>query len=381
MTPAQGLQGAQKRPVHPERKTVFAVVGAGNGGQAMAAHLALMGAQVILYNRSAAPLAAIWKNGGIELEGALTGKARPWLLTSRLEPVASQAQVLMIVVPATAHRALAAGLAPHLRDGQVVILHPGRTLGAVEFGHVLRMHGCRAQVVVAEAQSLLYAARAVQPGQVHVYGLKNQVRLAALPATKTREVLQILHPYFPQFVGARNVFETSLDNVGAVFHPAPVLLNAGRIEGDAEPFDYYHRGITPAVARVLERVDAERLAVAAAYGVAVPSALEWLGQVYGARGLTLYEALQDTAAYAGIRAPSTLDTRYLWEDVPASLVPLASLGQLARVPCPTMRSLIHLASVIHGVDYWGLGRRAERLGLGEMNRENLHEFVQEGRVV
>ena len=43
----------------------------------------------------------------------------------------------MVVVPSSAHADLAAAMAPHLRDGQVIILHPGRTCGAIEVAAVL----------------------------------------------------------------------------------------------------------------------------------------------------------------------------------------------------------------------------------------------------
>ena len=50
------------------KSTRYAVIGAGNGGKAMAAHLALKGFQVNLYNRSSDHIAAIKARGGIELE-------------------------------------------------------------------------------------------------------------------------------------------------------------------------------------------------------------------------------------------------------------------------------------------------------------------------
>jgi hypothetical protein len=51
----------------------FAVIGAGHGGKAMAAHLALMGFKVSLYNRTMSHIEVIKTRGGIELDG---GRAR-----------------------------------------------------------------------------------------------------------------------------------------------------------------------------------------------------------------------------------------------------------------------------------------------------------------
>ena len=54
----------------PEKYTV---IGAGHGGKAMAAHLALMGLKVTLYNRTPDHISVIKKRGGIELESAEGG--------------------------------------------------------------------------------------------------------------------------------------------------------------------------------------------------------------------------------------------------------------------------------------------------------------------
>ncbi len=49
----------------PQRMTV---IGAGHGGKAMAAHLALLGREITLYNRTFDHINIIGERGGIELE-------------------------------------------------------------------------------------------------------------------------------------------------------------------------------------------------------------------------------------------------------------------------------------------------------------------------
>ncbi len=48
--------------------THYTVIGAGHGGKAMAAHLALMGFPVTLYNRTPDRVSVITARGGIDLE-------------------------------------------------------------------------------------------------------------------------------------------------------------------------------------------------------------------------------------------------------------------------------------------------------------------------
>ena len=56
--------------------------------------------------------------------------ARWLLVTSDMGEALEKAQVIMVVVPSSAHADIARAAAPHLKDGQIVILHPGRTCGA-----------------------------------------------------------------------------------------------------------------------------------------------------------------------------------------------------------------------------------------------------------
>ena len=363
----------------------FSVLGAGHGGTAMAAHLAHMGIRVSLFNRSAARLAPIQAAGGIDLvtEG-LSDMPRGFVqipvVTSDIAEAIKGATVIMVVVPATGHHFMAEALAPHLVDGQMVVLNPGRTGGALEVHGVIRERGCKADAVVAEAQTFIYASRSVNPGQTRIFRVKNNIPVAAIPAHRTPDVVKALRTAFTQFVPGDNVMKTSLDNIGAIFHPAVTVLNGARIESTNGDFDYYTEGITPTVSLILERLDAERVAVAEAMGFRAMSAREWLYMAYDAAGRTLYEAMRANRGYDGIKAPPTLFTRYISEDVPCSLIPIASLGDMVGVECPTIKSVIHLAGILHGQDFWASGRTAEKLGLAGKSLKDIRRLIIEGEV-
>jgi opine dehydrogenase len=353
-------------PVANGKPPVFCVLGAGHGGIAMAGHLALMGFTVNLFNRTEERIWAVQQRGGVELQGEIEGFGRLNTVTHVIEEAIREADVLMVVVPASGHRFMAEACAPHLKDGQIIILNPGRTLGAIEFKQVLKEKGCSADVIIAEAQTLIYASRVTNPGQAKIFRIKNSVPLASIPAYRIPEVLKAIRPAFPQFAPGTNVFRTSFDNIGAVFHPTITILNAGWIE-DKRDFEFYVQGASPSVCQVLERLDAERVAVAEALGINSITAREWLYRAYDATGRNLYEAMLANVGYRGLLAPNNLNVRYLNEDVPMSLVPMASLGEMLGVPTPTIRGIIHLASIISGVDYWAEGRTVEKLGLAGMS--------------
>ncbi len=352
------------------KKFKFAVLGAGHGGLAVAGHLALMRFDVRLYNRSEERLWGVRASGGIELEGELEGFGPISVATTNIEEALEKVDIIMVVVPATAHRFMAEKSAPYLRDGQIVILNPGRTFGALEFKQVLNEKGCTADVLIAEAQTFIYASRATGPGQVKIFRIKHSIPLATVRAHLIPQVLKAIRCAFPEFVAGDNIFKTSFDNIGAVFHPALCMLNAGWIE-DAAEFEFYVQGVTPSVAHVLERLDAERVAVAEALGIRALTAREWLYLAYSAAGRTLYDAMRANPGYRGIMAPNNLNMRYISEDVPCSMVPIASVGAMLQVPTPTINSMIHLASAIHQCDYWKEGRTAERLGIAGMTLKQL----------
>jgi len=345
----------------------FAVLGAGHGGLAMAGHLAYMGFRVSLWNRTAERIEHIQFRGGIGLEGAVTGEGRIQLATSDLKEAVSDAKVIMVAVPASAHQDVATALADVVHDGQVIVLNPGRTGGAIEVQNVFMKKGVTADVTIAEAQTFLYTSRRIEPSSVHIFDIKNEVAVAALPAYKTPEVLKMLRIGFPQFIPGDNVLRTGLENVGAIFHPGVMILNAGRIESTHGDFQYYLEGITPSVAAILEAMDRERVQVAEALGLRAHTAREWLYLTYGSPGRDLYQAIQSTPGYKGIMAPAHLNHRYILEDIPMSLVPIASIGEMLGVKTPTIRAMVQLASLIHGRDFWKEGRTVERLGIKGMS--------------
>ncbi|NMC83507.1 MAG: NAD(P)-binding domain-containing protein [Armatimonadetes bacterium] len=364
-------------------KPVFAVLGAGNGGMAMAGHLALRGFEVRLFNRSPERIDAVRQTGSIQLvaeddDSLPHGIGEISLASTDMREILNGADVIMVVVPATGHGYMAEQCVPHLRDGQIVILHPGRTGGALEFHNVVRQNAPGVDVIVAEAQTLLYACRLMNPGQVRMFGMKHSVPVAALPAYRTPEVIKAISPAYREFVPGDNVMKTSMDNIGAIFHPAVTVLNCSRIESTRGDFEYYIDGISRSTSVILEKVDQERIAVGAAMGFNCMSAREWLYFAYGSAGRTLYDAVRANNGYYGIKAPPTLDTRYLWEDVPMSLVPIASMGEMLGVPCPTTRSIIHLAGLLNECDYWDTGRTVERMGLAGLSLKEIRRLVLEG---
>jgi opine dehydrogenase len=363
-------------------ETRYAVIGAGHGGKAMAADLASRGFSVNLYNRTQEHITEIILRREIELEceDGSVHACHLEVVTSDISQALDGVDVILVVLPASAHRDIARLCATRLRSGQVVVLNPGRTGGALEFRRILNQMGCAGDVIVAETATFLFASRSTGPAQARIFRRKNAIPVAALPATHTSLVLERVHGALPQFIPAVNVLHTSLDNMGAIFHPALTLLNSGWIERTMGDFQFYVDGVTHSTARVLEVLDRERVTVASALGVRARPALTWLKDAYSAEGETLYEAIQANPGYQGIKAPRNLRHRYLFEDVPFSLVPLASLGAQFGVETWATEAMIRLACVVHGTNYFARGRTVEDMGLKGLRVSEVKQYVQLGEI-
>lgn len=352
----------------------WAVIGAGNGGQAIAGYLGLKGASVRIFDIFAERIDELKKMRGIKVDGDVDGFGKIELATTNISEVLQGTQVIMVVTPAIAHKDVAKACVPYLRDGQIVVLNPGATGGAIEFRQITEKERCKANVTIAEAQTLIFTCRSERPGQSRILATKKQVKLAALPAKKTADVVTVLNTVFSKFEPAINVLETSLNNTNAIVHPTPTLFNVVRIDTKTD-FLHYRDGITPTISAFLEELDLERVNVGKALGLSLESTREWYNNVYGTDGLTLYEAIQNNNAYRHILGPNDLKTRYLYEDIPTGLVPIVSIGKMLEVPVSRMETIIKLAEYLVDKNLTENSRTVESLGLFGMTPQQIWEFA------
>ncbi|MCK9268370.1 MAG: NAD/NADP octopine/nopaline dehydrogenase family protein [Alkaliphilus sp.] len=360
-----------------KRETTYCVIGAGNGGIAMAGYLAMLGYRVNLYNRTLTRIAPLMENRIVYLTGEEDGFGVLNKVTDNMEEAIDGIDIIMVTVPAMGHYGIAKVMAPYLKDNQIIILNPGRTGGALEVYEILLRERERNKIIVAEAQTFIYACRAMEPNRAHIFKSKKEVTLAAIPATKTNYVLQLINEAYPQFIPAKDVLETSVNNYGAIFHPAPTLLNSGHIERCA-PFEYYTEGITPSIGNFLEKLDRERMELGRMLQARTLSAVDWLKETYSAEGKTIFEAVQNNPAYKGLQAPQGLDIRYIYEDVPYGLVPMESIAHVLGIKTPAITSVIDIAQLMTNRNFREEGRTANKLGLGGLSVAEMHMLARKG---
>ena len=332
------------------------VCGAGHQGLSMAAHLALNGIKVTLWNRTLNHIQKIVETKTIFCNGSINGIARIEKASSKIQEVVSD--FVMVATPSSAHRDVARKLAPYVHKNMIVVLNPGRTFGAIDFANTLKECGVKEMPKIAETQTIVYTCRKSSSDNVVIYALKNDVKIAAMYKKDMDYIMDRMPDCLKQHFGiVDSMAVTSFSNIGMILHCAPVLMNIGWIETEKVDFKYYYDGISESVASFLEKMDSERMAVAKAVGFEVESVTEWLKRIYHVEGKTLYECIQNNLKYKEIDAPKSIQCRYILEDVPNGLVPIEYVGIQLGVLTPNITTIINLANGVLEQDFREEGRR------------------------
>ena len=361
-----------------------AVIGAGNVGCALAADLALRGHDVRLCTRSPARLDPIRAAGGITLTGAVEGFAPLALLTVSLAEATAGADLVAVTVPTPALPHYARPLAQTVTADQLIWLDPGHSGGALYLAAEMERTTGRRGRRICQLSTASHGSRMSGPATVGVFGLPN-ASLAAFPGRHLDECHQRINALFPgRFAKAASVLEVDLLNMNAVMHPPQMVCSASWIEATQGDFSIYQEGSGPAVGRLIEAVDRERMAVADRLGISTVSLVEFLRQSgyttdEGAATGSVFGALRAGEAIKGVKAPPTLDHRYLHEDVGWGLVPWIHLAEVVDVPTPVMDAVTQVAGTINGVDYRRTGLTLERMGLTGMGPGEITRYAKNGR--
>jgi opine dehydrogenase len=311
---------------------------------------------------------AIHEAGGIYAEGQLEGFSAIDYAGHNIEAALSDVELIIAVGPAYSTRPFAEACKPHLRPGQMVLICPGSCAGSLEFKIAAGLALEDRSIMVAETSTLPYAVRMVGPARIKVFlKLEDGLYVAAIPAGDTDQVLNALADVYPALTAARNILQTSLQNGNPVIHPSVSLLNAALIERTQGDFFFYEEGITPAVGRLLEGIDQERMAIGRRLGLQVLSEPE-LGTMQGyMREATYVRGYTEAPGFQGIKAQSQLDHRYIHEDVGYGLVFWQSLGQQVGVETPNISAVIQLATTVMDRDYLAEAPRTmATLGLADL---------------
>jgi opine dehydrogenase len=355
----------------------IAVLGGSHGGYTTAADLALAGHRVRLWRRSAEALEPVRETGTITLiaEGR-QGAARLDRATADAGEALEGAEVVIVPLPATSHDDVARHLAGRLTGKEVVLLTPG-TLGAFVLARALARAGAPLPFAFAETGTLPYLTRKTGPTAVTAPVRAANLPAGVFPASRSAPALQRLQALFPAIRPCADALDAALTNAGTVIHPPLVLVNAAAI--DAGQFDIHAAGTSASARRLIDAVDAERMATRRGLGYPAPhyELATYYDEARAAEGLYGAGARAKVVASGLWSEVVSYEHRYVTEDVVLGLTLFESAGRTAGVPTPAVSGLLGVFGALLGRDLAG-GRALDHLGLGDLTRREVRTLLHEG---
>ncbi|KUO42205.1 MAG: hypothetical protein APU95_05430 [Hadesarchaea archaeon YNP_N21] len=354
-----------------------------------AADLSLRGHEVRFYSRTGERFKPVIEKGGIKLigkEDELPGKfAKISLLTTDIKEAISGADLILNPLPFFGVQTYAKLVAPHIEDGQTLV-YLGKGGGAIEYFRVFKEQGVDKEVYLGDTNTLPYGASYMGENVVRLESRVWELITTAFPGKNTDKIVRMMKEAYPMYSirKAQSPLETVLVDYNAITHPPPMLCNAGRIESGDKNFHLFGKdALTPAVVRLTQAVDRERMALSKALGIRAYTLEEEILHVrWNPHGedyvLPLYEAIH-TPFLEMCEGPFKLETRHLLEDVPYGLVTFSSLGDMLGVPTPVIDAEITLAETLLGRDFRGIGRTVEKMGISPAwDLQTLNRYLHEG---
>ena len=359
----------------------IAVLGGGNGSFAAAGDLSLAGHEIRLWRRNPADAAAHNRAGATIMVKDFSGRREAKLarVTADIAEVVSQAELIICPAPAFAQADIATVLAPHLTDGQVVFLPPG-SLGSLVFARAAFESGNRAQADFAETGTLPWLARKHGAYEVQISGRGKRLPTGVFPQCRADHALPIIAAAFPNAIEpCGDALSGALMNAGPIIHPPLIMMNAGPIE-HFEQWDIHKEGTQPAIRRVTDALDAERIAVREAFGYGAPhfpladhyarEGDEWM---YGRGSHEKLTESGDWHEHLVLR-----EHRYMLEDTRIGLSLLISAAEMAGVAVPLARGFAAIGGAVCGEDFVRSGRTLASLGLGGLDLAALQALLRQG---
>ncbi len=367
------------------------ILGAGNAGHATAFDISLNGGEVMLFEHPnfAKSLDGIRQKGGIEAvpslpteEGsspaALSGFAKISGLTTDPKEAMDFADIVVMLVPGFAQIPIFQMVMPHVRDGQIFVILPGNFASLI-FKKMMKDAGMNRKVTFVEGSSIPYAVRVIGPGRIYMLGKKASFSIGSLPSSEIKRVIETLQGVLLlHLLPLKNVLEAGMSNANMIIHTPTATLNMGLAESTGGKGQFYRDGVSPAVSKVLEAMDKERLAIGRVYDLNLMTFVETVNDFYSLDMKDIRDFVVRTPIHNNVPDdfPKSPKERYISEDCPFVCVPVYALGQLAGVPCPVTGSIITIDGIYNDTDYLKEGRNLEKLGLSGMTVKDVLDYVK-----
>lgn len=351
------------------------ILGAGAIAYGAAACLANAGHVPILWSPSGKRTAELALGKPLVATNAVQASFVPIVASSCANAV-EQADVLLLALPGYAHKAALTAAAPHIREGQPVIISSHMSFGALYLSRLLAARGVQAPIIVWG--TTLTTGRQPSMTEVNVATLRQKIDVATVPDSAIDAGHALCTTLFgDRFVKRDGLLAIALSNLNPQNHLGIALLNLTRMERGED----WSQGenVTPTVGRLIEALDLERLAIAKVFGLQVRTVQEHFSLSFHVPQSNVSSMNQEMHRQGrGGTGPKTVNSRYVLEDVPFGLLPTVLLGRLTGTPALLHDCGVSLFSAAYGQDFTQDNDLLPELGLAQMSATQLQGLSRTG---
>ena len=329
------------------------IVGTGNAGCAHAAMFTLKGHNVTLYKTST--------NGNnqnfeyLRRTKKLTVSIGDEVKTISLYNVTTDGDVAFancdvcfVMVQTLYHEQVAQLVAQYIKKQiKLLFVVPGY-MGSLYFEKLI---GARCQCI-AEGESTAYDARIINDGHVKIL-FKNVRNAVGVLKGNKETVCNILSSLVETYQYTRkNIIDSALHNPNLIVHTIGAIMSASRIEYSGGEFWMYKEAFTPSIWRVIDRLDKEKMDILEFFGCErIPYVEACKFRNCDDLTVNALDVFKSYAESGSPKGPTSVQTRYITEDVPIGLGLMQSLGLKSNIKTPICDSLIAIAESLVGQDF------------------------------
>ena len=296
----------------------------------------------------------------------------PSLITTDIQKAVEFADVMMVMTTTMQHEFVAQQIAPYVLDGQIIAIIPGY-MGSLIFKKYIHK-----DVTYSEWETTAYNGRVVNNEYVHITFYNPRNAISVLPQSKSQEVLDIFSNCFDNTHYLRHhILESALHNPNMIVHTIGTLLSASRIEHSNGEFWIYKEAFTPSIINVINAFDIEKNKVLNTFGC---SSLDYFEAAKWRNtedlSIPAMEVFQSFAESSN-KGPTSLQSRYLTEDVPNGIGLFISIGKIVGVDTSIPEGIMSLASALLHKDLKAQARTIEYLlGKENVTIEDIKQAIQ-----
>lgn len=353
-----------------------AILGTGAIGLASATLLAANGHAPCLWSPSGAGTAPLGPVAKLTATGAQAGEFEV-TTASRIEVALADAGAVLIAVDTGGHAAVMEAAAPFLQADQTVIVGAAHAMSAVHLSALLAARGVRLPIVSWNTAAA--TAHKTGPAGVDIRTVRPRIEASVMPAALTEQGLATCRALLPALFELRPdaLAIALLSNSNPVFHVPVCLFNITRI-ARGETWAPYAQ-TTPEVGALMEALDAERLAIAAAYGHSIHSVNAHFHRSFRIPEGPMGQMCAALAASGrGPKGPTRLDHRYFTQDIPFGLAFAETLAGRAGLAAPVHQAMISLADVALRRDHRAANDLSARMGLHSLDPAQILILARDG---